>query len=111
MRPGLNMDSQNPKDEQGRYIRVFSIVNSNGVKPFEGKRQVILNHLPGEHAHVVIKGVKWSLVPIPGISATKNRKRGYQTRTRVVQGNANRPKRVGRPLGSKNKSKDLAVVS
>jgi hypothetical protein len=89
MLPGLNMDGKNAKDPEGRWVRVFRIEDSNGVKVFKHKRSVVLNHLPGDVAGFTdASGTRWNIRAIEGVHAEKARGKARQTHkvnTRVKQ--------------------------
>jgi len=90
--PGLNQDRKKPKRSDGRWIRVFRIVDANGVDTSVFPRpdgveedQVALYHLPGNPASVEVNGETWAIQPIPGVVAPKprNKNRSVKAATPV----------------------------
>jgi hypothetical protein len=80
MLPGPTADGQHPKDEHGRWVRLFTIEDSNGVKQFQRKRFLLLYHFPGEVAYFTDdKGGKWHIEAIPEVHAVKARGKARKT--------------------------------
>jgi hypothetical protein len=59
--PGLTGDQADAKkkNEAGEWIRLFKVVDSNGVKHFDGMSTVVLTHAPKAAPYVMIDGQRW----------------------------------------------------
>lgn len=95
-KPGPNGDGKFPKDDLGRWVRLFTIEDSNSIKQFQRKRFLLLHHFPGEVAYFADeKGVKWEIEEIPGVHAIKARgkaRRGFRAHTTAGR----KPKSTGK---------------
>lgn len=60
--PGVNADGKNPKNAAKRWIRMFTIVDANGVAAFAGQSTIELTHAPKELPSVEINGETWNVV-------------------------------------------------
>lgn len=73
--PGVGEDWVNAMNENGEYIRVFKIVNNNGIGVFSLKCSLVLLGKPGDMPTVIDKnGSVWQLQDIPNIRAPKARR-------------------------------------
>lgn len=111
--PGLNKDFQNPKNEKGEWIRVFTVAD-NGSRSMRKGKEIVLTHAPGEVPECIIDGVRWYIRPIPGVRAMKKRgaeRKGFKGQmvadhpTTTSQAEQPVKRGRGRPKGSKNKPK------
>lgn len=64
-KPGMGKDGKDPKGADGKWIRVFSIVDVNGVSAFAGQTEVVLTHDPRQAPSAEVNGVRWTVQPIP----------------------------------------------
>ena len=70
--PGLNEDWDNCMNANGEYIRVFKIVNTNGIKVFHPKKSLVLYNLPGHMPQMTDKhNDVWQVQEIPGVHSPK----------------------------------------
>lgn len=62
--PGAAADGKNPKKD-GKWLRLFNIVDANGVAAFAGQTTVLLSHEPKNYPSTEINGETWTLAAIP----------------------------------------------
>jgi hypothetical protein len=73
--PGVGEDWIHPMTKDGDYIRIFKIINNNGIGVFLPKCSLMLLHKPGQMPTITDKnGNVWQVQEIPGIRAPKSRK-------------------------------------
>jgi hypothetical protein len=63
--PGINGEPKDKKkNEKGEWIRRFDILDTNGVKQFEGQTFIVMTHMPRAVPFIMINDEKWSVQPI-----------------------------------------------
>lgn len=69
--PGVAKDGKNPKKD-GRWIRVFSIVDAGNTK-FKGQSEITLYNQPANLPKVTIDNEEWVVEEIPEVKAKRVR--------------------------------------
>lgn len=80
--PGLNRDKKDAKTSTGKWVRLYDVVDANGVDTSDlelvrpdnlNTNSIVLYNESGERPSVVVNGQRWELEAIPGVVAPKPR--------------------------------------